>query len=238
MSARLTSWEKTRKSGLTPYKFQGIVSKTFLTEDPDESSMTYGNGGSVLDSIIRNYLLNELPPENDIVEKDFGPSRLGLGITLQNLPGTSSNRVNNDDHNNNVDNVQYPGTSFGSAANGRNNDHEYIKALHKCFEKRGVFKELQTFLRHKLVSILQDEWPDLQNPVRSGDVPNTIVLRLVEDFLCCHKLYIVYKLSVLASELDVGQQNTRGTPTVKLTILYENAGDNAPFKKTCIFESG
>ncbi|CAL8111522.1 unnamed protein product [Orchesella dallaii] len=162
---------------------------------------------SVLDSIIRNYLLNELPPENDIVEKDFGLSRLGLGITLQNLPGTSSNRANNDDHNNNDDNVQYPGTSFGGAANGRNNDHEYIKALHKCFEKRGVFKELQTFLRHKLVSILQDEWPDLQNPVRSGDGPNTIVLRLVEDFLRCHKL--LYTLSVLASESDVGQQNTR-----------------------------
>lgn len=82
----------------------------------------------------------------------------------------------------------------------------------QSFEKRGVFKELQTFLRHKLVSILQEEWPDLQNPVggrqKQKDGPNLVVYRLVDDFLRCHNL--LYTLSVLASEADVNSQPTRG----------------------------
>lgn len=91
----------------------------------------------VLDSIIRNYLLNELPPNgatrHQVAEKDLDQLQTnGLHVPSNPGPGQNGNEVNN--------NTQpHPGTS--SAAANRQTfpsntaDHEYIKAIYQRLVK-------------------------------------------------------------------------------------------------------
>lgn len=88
----------------------------------------------VLDSIIRSYLLNELPPEggesnnarNQIAERDLGAHLLNPQIFSARVQG--ANEVNNN-----------AGTSTAAAAGAHSqnlgfvnpSDHEYIKAIYQ-----------------------------------------------------------------------------------------------------------
>ena len=79
--------------------------------------------------------------------------------------------------------------------------HEYFVHLFIfSLAERGVLREVHAFLRQRLVEILKGSWPHLVIVDGSSENLNWTALKLLEDFLCCHKL--LFTFSVLVTELD------------------------------------
>jgi hypothetical protein len=66
-------------------------------------------------------------------------------------------------------------------------------------EEKGVLREVQAFLRTRLISVLQGTWPQLFDQARKDRDFTPAAVTLIEDFLCSHKL--LFTFSVLATEL-------------------------------------
>lgn len=75
-------------------------------------------------------------------------------------------------------------------------------------EDKGVLREVQSFIRQRLVLILKDAWPKLvetrideedKDEVNENERQVTLaVLSLIEDFLCTRKL--LFTFSVFSTE--------------------------------------
>jgi hypothetical protein len=70
-------------------------------------------------------------------------------------------------------------------------------------------RELQAFLRQKLVLILQDKWPQLSGGSGGSDKEpiSPVVVLLLQDFFSSRKL--LYTLSVFAGELGLKNRGSR-----------------------------
>ncbi|CAG7815398.1 unnamed protein product, partial [Allacma fusca] len=85
-------------------------------------------------------------------------------------------------------------------------DDEFVKSLYQCLSERGVLREVHSLLRQRLVEILKGSYPTV---VTSGCTSNfnPVVVKLLEDCLCCHNCLFTY--SVFVAEVDGKPEESR-----------------------------
>ena len=70
-----------------------------------------------------------------------------------------------------------------------------LTRLDCSLEEKGVLKEVQAFIRQRLVIILKGAWPNLVQT--KCDTDSHFALALIQDFLCTHKLLFTDRKSVV-----------------------------------------